>query len=137
MLGFNTFYFKLAALTVASITAALAGLTYALFMPIVSPEIAGMGYTVDALLIILIGGMGTLSGAMIGAALYRLLEFYLHKFFGESAGFMLGAIYVIFVLFVPYGIVGTWRLRRFEWQQGWQRLIKLVVPGEKGAPGEE
>jgi branched-chain amino acid transport system permease protein len=137
MLGFNTFYFKLAALTVASITAALAGMMYALFMPIVPPEVASMHLTVDALLIILIGGMGTLSGAMIGAALYRLLEFYLHKWFGEASGFMLGAIYVIFVLFVPYGIVGTYRLRRLEWKKGWQRLIKLVVPGERGAPGEE
>jgi branched-chain amino acid transport system permease protein len=127
MLGFNTFYFKVAALTVASITAALAGLLNALYKPIVSPEIATMAYTVDALLMILIGGMGTLSGAMIGAALYRLLDFYLFKWFGETAGFLLGAIYVIFVLFVPYGIVGTWRMRRFEIRQGWQRLIKLVT----------
>jgi branched-chain amino acid transport system permease protein len=131
MLGFNTFYFKLAALTVASITAALAGLINALFQPIVSPEIAGMGYTVDALLIILIGGMGTLSGAMIGAALYRLLEFYLHKWFGESSAFLLGAVYVAFVLFVPYGIVGTYRLRRLEWKQGWERLISLFTGGTK------
>lgn len=126
MLGFNTFYFKLAALTVASITAALAGLLSALYKPIVSPEIAHMGYTVDALLIILIGGMGTLSGAMIGAALYRLLEFYLHKWFGESSAFLLGALYVAFVLFVPYGIVGTWKLRRFQWRQGWQDLTKRL-----------
>jgi branched-chain amino acid transport system permease protein len=124
MLGFNTFYFKLAALTVASITAALAGLLNALYKPIVSPEIASMGYTVDALLIILIGGMGTLSGAMVGAALYRLLDFYLFKWFGEAAGFMLGAIYVIFVLFVPYGIVGTWKLRGLHWRQGWQDLLQ-------------
>jgi branched-chain amino acid transport system permease protein len=131
MLGFNTFYFKLAALTVASITAALAGMINALFQPIVSPEIAGMGYTVEGLLIILIGGMGTLSGAMIGAALYRLLEFYLHKWFGESSAFLLGAIYVAFVLFVPYGIVGTYRLRRLEWKQGWERLISLFTGGSK------
>jgi branched-chain amino acid transport system permease protein len=129
MLGFNTFYFKLAALTVASITAALAGLLNALYKPIVSPEVAHMGYTVDALLIILIGGMGTLSGAMIGAALYRLLEFYLHKWFGESAAFMLGALYVAFVLFVPYGIVGTYRLRRLQWQKGWQQRLKLLTGG--------
>jgi branched-chain amino acid transport system permease protein len=126
MLGFNTFYFKLAALTVASITAALAGLLNALYKPIVSPEIAHMGLTVDALLIILIGGMGTLSGAMIGAALYRLLEFYLHKWFGESAAFLLGALYVAFVLFVPYGIVGTWQLRRFQWRQGWRDLLQRL-----------
>jgi branched-chain amino acid transport system permease protein len=126
MLGFNTFYFKLAALTVASITAALAGLLNALYKPIVSPEIASMTYTVDALLMILIGGMGTLSGAMIGAAIYRLLDFYLFKWFGEAAGFMLGAIYVIFVLFVPYGIVGTWRLRSFRIREGWDRWRKLL-----------
>jgi branched-chain amino acid transport system permease protein len=129
MLGFNTFYFKLAVLTVASITAALAGLLNALYKPIVSPEIAHMGYTVDALLIILIGGMGTLSGAMIGAALYRLLEFYLHKWFGESAAFIMGALYVAFVLFVPYGIVGTWKLRSFRIKEGRQRLLKLLTGG--------
>jgi branched-chain amino acid transport system permease protein len=126
MLGFNTFYFKLAALSVASITAALAGLLNALFKPIVSPEIASMAYTVDALLMILIGGMGTLSGAMIGAALYRLLDFYLYKWFGELAGFLLGAIYMTFVLFVPYGIVGTWRLKSFQIRQGRERLLRML-----------
>ncbi|MGD8624239.1 MAG: branched-chain amino acid ABC transporter permease [Anaerolineae bacterium] len=134
MLGFNTFYFKLAALTLASITAALAGLLNALYKPIVSPEIAHMGYTVDALLIILIGGMGTLSGAMIGAALYRLLEFYLHKWFGESSAFLLGALYVAFVLFVPYGIVGTYRLRRLQWRQGWQDLLARLGLERGGGP---
>jgi branched-chain amino acid transport system permease protein len=126
MLGFNTFYFKLAALTVASVTAALAGLLSALYKPIVSPEIASMAYTVDALLMILIGGMGTLSGAMVGAALYRLLDFYLFKWFGEAAGFLLGALYVAFVLFVPYGIVGTWRLRGLQWRQGWEHRLQML-----------
>jgi branched-chain amino acid transport system permease protein len=137
MLGFNTFYFKLAALTVASITAALAGLLNALYKPIVSPEIASMTYTVDGLLMILIGGMGTLSGAMVGAALYRFLDFYLFKWFGEAAGFLLGAIYVIFVLFVPYGIVGTWKLRGFHWRQGWERLLSLLTGDRQSAVGRD
>jgi branched-chain amino acid transport system permease protein len=126
MLGYNTFYFKLVALILASVTAALAGMLNALYKPIVSPEIAGMGYTVDVLLMILIGGMGTLSGAMIGAALYRLLDFYLYKWFGETAGFLLGALYVAFVLFVPYGIVGTWQLKSFQVKEGWERLLRLA-----------
>jgi branched-chain amino acid transport system permease protein len=130
MLGYNTFFFKLVALTVASITAALAGAVHALFKPIVSPEIASMGYTVDALLIILIGGIGTLSGAMVGAALYRLLDFYLFKWFGEAGSFLLGAVYIALVLFVPYGIVGTWKLRSLQWRQGWQRLFGLVTGKE-------
>jgi branched-chain amino acid transport system permease protein len=135
MLGYNTFFFKLVALSVAAITAGWAGTMNALYQPIVSPEIAGMGYTVDALLIILIGGMGTLSGAMIGAAVYRLLEFYLHKWFGEAAGFLLGAAYVALVLFVPYGIVGTWKLRSFQWKQAWQRRLKAFTGQDREAAG--
>jgi branched-chain amino acid transport system permease protein len=127
MLGFNTFHFKLAALILSAVTAALAGMLNTLYKPIVSPEIAGLGFTVDGLLMILIGGMGTLSGAMVGAGTFRLMDFYLHAWFGENAGFILGAVYVALVLFVPYGIVGTWRQRGFRIREGWERLIKLLT----------
>jgi branched-chain amino acid transport system permease protein len=127
MLGYNTFYFKLAALTVASITAGLAGTLHALFKPIVSPEIASLAYTVNGLLMLLIGGIGTLSGAMIGAGAFRLSQFYLDKWFQDSAGFILGAVYVALVLFVPYGIVGTWHLRAFQVKKGRERLKNLLT----------
>ncbi|MCB9139277.1 MAG: branched-chain amino acid ABC transporter permease [Caldilineaceae bacterium] len=120
MLGYNTFRFKLLALIIAGITAAVAGMFYAIYNPIVSPEVTGLGYTVDALLIILIGGMGTLSGALIGAGVFRLLDFYLLKWFGENAAFLLGAIYVALVIFVPYGIVGTWQRRSAAWRRAWR-----------------
>jgi branched-chain amino acid transport system permease protein len=126
VLGYNTFYFKLAALVVVSVIAALAGTIDVLHKLIVSPEIATMGYTVDALQIILIGGIGTLSGAMIGAGVCRFLALYLAKWFGESAGYILGAVYVALVLFVPYGIIGTWRQRSLRIKEGWQRLLGLV-----------
>lgn len=136
-IGFNTFYFKLTALIIASITAALAGTLHTLYKPIVSPEIAGLGFTVQGLLMLLIGGIGTLSGAMIGAAVLRLMEFYFSRWFGESAGFIIGAVYVLIVLFLPYGIVGTWRLKRLEWQGGRRRLLELFqlnkpTPGDAG-----
>lgn len=124
MLGYNTFYFKLAALMLSAVAASLAGMLHALYKPIVSPEIAGLGYTVDGLLMILIGGIGTLSGPMIGAATFRLMDFYLNRWFGETAGFLIGGIYVAIVLFLPYGIVGTWRLRSFDWRKGWDDLMQ-------------
>lgn len=124
MLGYNTFTFKFAALTLASITAALAGTLHALYQPIVSPNTAGLGFTVTALLITLIGGVGTLNGALVGAFVYRLLDFGLRRYIGESASFINGAIYVAFVLFIPYGIVGTWRLKSFALKKGWDDLLK-------------
>ncbi len=131
MLGYNTFHFKLVALIISSITAALAGFFHTIHQPIVSPNVAGLGWTVVALLIILIGGVGTLSGAMIGAAVFRLLEFFLDRWFGEAATFLLGVMYILLVLFVPFGIVGTWRARKLDIANGRKRLMGLVRGDQK------
>ena len=80
------------------------------------------------LLIVLIGGVGTLSGAIVGAFVLRLLDFTLRRFIGEAASFITGAIYVIFVLFVPYGIVGTMRIRQFSPKSGWERILGWIKP---------
>jgi len=122
MLGYNTFWFKLLALTVASVTAALAGVLHLLHQPIVTPNVAGLGWTVTALLIVLIGGLGTVSGAIVGAAVYRLLQFYLDKWFGGASSLLLGGAYVAIVLFLPYGIVGTWRVKSVQLKEGRRRL---------------
>lgn len=125
MLGYNTFYFKMVALLISSSTAALAGFFHTVHQPIVSPNVASLGWTVAALLIILIGGVGTLSGAILGAAVYRLLEYFLDRWFGEAASTLLGVIYIGLVLFLPFGLVGTWRVQTANWrarQKGKQQL---------------
>ena len=127
MLGYNTFYFKLTALILSSLTAALAGGLHTIYQPTVSPNVAGLGYTVTALLIILIGGVGTLNGALVGAVVYRLLDYGLRRYIGESASFINGAIYVAIVLFLPYGIVGTWRLKSANMKLGWERIRKMFI----------
>ena len=58
-------------------------------------------------MIILIGGVGTLSGAIIGAAVFRLLEFFLDKWFGEAASFLLGVVYIAIVLFIPFAMAAA------------------------------
>lgn len=127
MLGFNTFHYKLTALIISAITAGLAGLMHALYQPIISPNIASLSFTVAALLMILIGGVGTLTGAVVGAATFRLLEFFLDRYFGNSASFILGVVYVGIVLFLPFGIVGTWRRQAFRLKEGWQQLAKRLT----------
>ena len=127
MLGYNTTTFKIVVMIISSITAAIAGMLHALYQPIISPSVADLGYTVTGLLIVLIGGVGTLSGAVVGAFVLRLLDFSLRRFIGESASLITGAIYVIFVLFVPYGIVGSLRLKKLSTKAGWKDLIARLT----------
>ena len=68
-------------------------------------------------------------GAYVGAAVFRLLQFYLDKWFGEISSFLIGLIYVLLVLFIPYGIVGTWRVHSFRAKQGRQYLARLLSGG--------
>lgn len=133
MLGYNTTIFKLIVLFISSLTAATAGMLHALYQPIISPGVADLGYTVTALLIVLIGGVGTLDGAFVGAVVFKLMDIGLRRWIGESAVLVTGAIYVLFVLFIPYGIVGTWRLQGRQWKEGMQNLLRLfkIKPADK------
>jgi branched-chain amino acid transport system permease protein len=131
MLGFNTFYYKLAALFLASIAAALAGALHTLYQPIVHPNVAGLGFTVAAVLMVLIGGVGTLSGALIGAGIFRIMSYSLERYVSENSTFLIGVVYVLIVLFLPYGIIGTWRLKSFQLKQGRDRLVRLLTGSAK------
>jgi len=108
------------------VTVALAGTLHTLHQPIVSPNVASSAFTIGAFLVVLIGGIGTLSCAVVGAAVYRLIEFFFDEWFGETVSFLLGVIYIVLVLFVSYRIVGTWKLRRLSWTQGWRSILGMV-----------
>lgn len=122
MLGYNTFIYKLIAMVVAGVFAALAGVLSALWNFGASPSFLHVNRTIDALLMTIIGGVGTLVGPMLGAGVLELLGYWLNNIFGPRWPLVFGLVYVLIVLFVPYGIVGTWRLRSFAWRQGWRDL---------------
>lgn len=132
MLGYNTTAFKVTVLLISSFTASVAGVLHALYQPIISPTIADLGYTFTALLIVLIGGIGTLSGSIVGAFVMKLSDYFLRRYLGDSAILINGIIYVIFVLFVPYGIVGTLRVRRLRTKEGWKQILSWVLPKKAG-----
>ncbi len=126
MLGYNIFWFQLFALIVSSITAAVAGMFWAVHQPILTPTGGGLGWMVTVLLMVIMGGIGTLSGAIVGAGTYRLLEFYLDRWFGGTANMLLGIAFILIVLFLPYGIVGTWRVKSANAKAGRDRLLRLI-----------
>ncbi len=126
MIGYNTFVYKLLAVTLSGVMAALAGLMNALWNLNATPDVLSVETTISALLMTIIGGVGTLAGPMLGAAVLQLLGYWLNDAFGPRWPLIIGAIYIMLVLFLPYGIVGTWQMRRNDIRAGWRRLIGLV-----------
>jgi len=126
MIGYNTFVYKLIALTISGVLAGLAGLMYAIWNSNANPSVLGAGFTVNALLMTIIGGAGTLIGPMIGAGVYELLRYLLDTNFGESALLIFGIVFILIVIFFPYGLVGTWQLRRGAWRKVWAERLKAL-----------
>lgn len=110
-LGYNTLIYKLIATVIAGVLAALAGWLSAMFYLSASPAALAVGTTINALLIVIIGGVGTLIGPALGAALYTLIGYVLQNQFAQWQ-LIFGVVYVLLVLFLPYGLAGTWRRRQ-------------------------
>lgn len=108
-IGYNTFLYKLFAMVASGVLAALAGMMNALWNLNANPNMLATSTTINALLMTIIGGAGTLSGPMIGAAFIHLLGYGLNTAFGPRWPLLFGLAYVGIVLFLPYGFVGAWR----------------------------
>lgn len=138
VIGYNTFIYKLMALILSGVMAALAGMMNALWNLNATPDVFSVEMTINALLMTIIGGVGTLVGPMLGAAVFQLLGYWLNSTFGPRWPLIIGVIYVLLVLFLPYGIVGTWQVRKNDLRAGWERLLRPLsgrAPG-RAAPRE-
>jgi branched-chain amino acid transport system permease protein len=114
MIGYNTFWFKLIAFVSAGVFAALAGALSALYRVSVTPSMLSVGRTIDALAMTIIGGVGTLVGPIIGASIIQLLGYWLERWFGSSWTLIYGIIFMLIVIFLPRGIIGSLRGRKIR-----------------------
>ncbi|XSG74133.1 branched-chain amino acid ABC transporter permease [Herpetosiphon llansteffanensis] len=135
-LGYNTLHFKLLATAISSTIAALAGMLMVLYEKSASFEMLSVNLTIQALLMTIIGGIGTLIGPMLGAATIRLLD---HGLKGEFMQALLpawlrpdlvfGIVYVVLVLFFPAGLMGAIRkLRGKTSRSSVERLRQAMKP---------
>ncbi|MBX0329396.1 branched-chain amino acid ABC transporter permease [Oscillochloris sp. ZM17-4] len=123
MLGYNTFVYKLIAITISGVMAALAGGMNAIWNLNANTAMLGVGTTINALLMTIIGGAGSLVGPMLGAGVLQLLGYWLNAAFGPRWPLIFGVVYILIVLFFPYGLVGTWRLRGAGLLALWRRRL--------------
>ncbi len=108
--GYPVRRYKLLAFLIAGTVAALAGALYAQFSGSITPDAFFWTTSGEALLMVIIGGTGTLGGAALGAAAFILLQS-LVSTYTERWMLLLGVTFVLFVLFAPGGLVGALRGR--------------------------
>jgi len=129
-LGYDSYRAKIVVLVISGAIAALAGALYAPFIRIIDPHTAlGVEITIDAMLYTIIGGIGTLLGPLLGTGVVVYSELNLVDFITEGLGLPgqwwlvgLGVMYILIVLFLPLGIVGSIRIRLFSLKQRLQRV---------------
>src|SRR5215472_16622350 len=112
ILGYNTWLHKYIAFIIAGAFGGLSGVLWAHTAGIVSPDNVVLTTSVDALLMAVLGGAGTLVGGVIGAFIVIALREYLSTLVPWWQ-YVLGAVYVLTIFYLPSGLMGLpERIRR-------------------------
>ncbi len=103
-LGYNTWLYKYIAFIIAGLFAGIAGVLWAPFNRLIAPSHIGFLTSVLAMMYVIIGGTGTLFGAVIGAAVIVFVEFGASIYTPERWPLILGGVFVLVIMFLPDGI---------------------------------
>lgn len=123
VLGVHRFRTKMLAFALASFYAGVAGSLWAHYLTIITPEHFGLGLSVEYLAMIIIGGLGSVTGAVLGALFLGLLPIVLRNLFdlldpvfpgietlaAAIRELLFGLIVILFLLLEPEGLAKMWR----------------------------
>jgi branched-chain amino acid transport system permease protein len=112
LLGYNAPAYKTAIFSLSAAMAGMAGCLFASWAEIVTPALFGLGQSVEVIIWVIAGGLGTLVGPIIGAVLLGSLKLWLGGQTVIDNSLIIGAILVLVVLLLPRGLMPTvlgWR----------------------------
>jgi branched-chain amino acid transport system permease protein len=128
ILGYNTWLHKYIAFIIAGAFGGLSGVLWAHTAGIVSPVNVELAFSVDALLMAVLGGSGTLVGGVIGAFIVFGLREYLSTLVPWWQ-YVLGGVYVLTILYLPTGLMGIpERIRQRRARTGNREEEKEMAP---------
>jgi len=119
VIGLSRHRIQWIAFTVAGAFAALAGALYAFLKGSVFPDNLAIPLSIDGLAMVLLGGVGTVSGGIVGAAIYKSLSIMVISQTDYSK-LVLGLLIIVLVSLFPQGVLGAfavWRNRRVVGEQ--------------------
>jgi branched-chain amino acid transport system permease protein len=117
-MGIHLARYKTMSFSISAALAGVAGALYAHKLQFISPDQFNIIQSIDLLLLVVIGGLGSVHGAFLGAIfliampqLISLSKDYLPAFIGQAPGLqsvVYGAVLIAFVMFEPLGLYGRW-----------------------------
>jgi len=128
-LGIDLMRNKLLAFMLSVFYAGAAGGLYAGCVRFIGPGVASVDHTFDMTMYMLVGGIGTLAGPVLGAIGVPWLTQYL-QFLQDYRFVVFGPVLVLLVIFLPHGVVGTWALRRRRRAAQAARMAGAAAPAE-------
>jgi len=99
---------KIIVFTVTSTLAGITGMAYAFVNNYITPPIFGLERVFELLFMIIIGGTGRHSGAVIGAILLYSIQFVVEPLVGKYHPLVYGTLVVLVILFLPKGLISLW-----------------------------
>ncbi|MBW1613812.1 MAG: branched-chain amino acid ABC transporter permease [Deltaproteobacteria bacterium] len=106
--GINTFKVKIIAFIISTMFIGASGSLYARYLTYISPEIFGWYYIATPLIMVIIGGTGTIVGPILGAVIFTFLPEYLRAIAGYRLA-IFGLVIIIGIIFMPNGLYGIWQ----------------------------
>jgi branched-chain amino acid transport system permease protein len=113
-MGYGVAHYRVALTVYSSLIASLGGWLYALQRGFVFIDLLGLGNSTNGLVYALIGGVDSILGPLLGAAVLRALTDQLSRGSTQSSLYI-GIVLMLVVYFAPDGLVGVWRRVRARW----------------------
>jgi branched-chain amino acid transport system permease protein len=146
-LGYNVPLHRTLAFGFAAFVASLAGVLYVWWDGQIAPQNLGLGATIDLLIIAVIGGLGRLEGAWLGAFAFIVINNYVRDiqfpfasekgvlpWVGGSFNTVIGVIFLLIVLVSPDGLMGLWnRMWETVRRRGGQPPAEVSIEAAAGA----
>lgn len=105
-MGVNTTKYKVMAFTFGAMTASIAGSLYAGYLQSIAPKDFAFTKSVDILILVVLGGIGSVTGTFIAAILLGIINMYLQDF-GTLRMIIYALTLIILMIFKPGGLLGT------------------------------
>jgi branched-chain amino acid transport system permease protein len=104
VMGVNARILKVQIFTVSAVISAIAGSLYAHIMTFISPASFGFNFSVELLTMVVIGGLGSIYGSFLGAAILTMLPEFL-RVFQDFDIIIYGLMLILMTMFMPGGLI--------------------------------